>query len=109
VVPKAHRKWVSLSSGDAHGVILPIDHPWWRTHYPPNGWNCRCTAVQRGPRDLRREGWTVSAEPPPGGVERRTIKTPEGRIAVEVPEGIDPGFAYNVGKSGWAADGDGLK
>jgi SPP1 gp7 family putative phage head morphogenesis protein len=90
-----HRAW--------HGTILPMDHPWWQTHYPPNGWNCRCTVMSLSERDLRREGWTVSAEPPPGGVERRSVRTPEGRITVEVPEGIDPGFAYNVGESGWAA------
>jgi SPP1 gp7 family putative phage head morphogenesis protein len=25
-----------------HGVTLPKDHPFWRTYYPPNGYNCRC-------------------------------------------------------------------
>ena len=29
-----------------HGVTLPIDDPFWREYFPPNGWNCRCTVVQ---------------------------------------------------------------
>ena len=29
-----------------HGVTLPPSDPFWRIYYPPNGWNCRCTAVQ---------------------------------------------------------------
>lgn len=29
-----------------HGVTLPISDPFWEEYYPPNGWNCRCTAIQ---------------------------------------------------------------
>lgn len=43
-----------------HGVILPVDHPWWKRHYPPNGWKCRCKAMSVGPDDLEAEGWTVA-------------------------------------------------
>lgn len=33
-----------------NGVTLPPDDPFWRSYYPPNGWNCRCTVrqVRRG-------------------------------------------------------------
>ncbi len=35
-----HREWGELP------VILPVDHPWWNTHFPPNGWYCRCRVDQ---------------------------------------------------------------
>lgn len=29
-----------------NGVTLPPSDTFWDEYYPPNGWNCRCTAVQ---------------------------------------------------------------
>lgn len=29
-----------------NGVTLPPDDPFWKSYYPPNGWNCRCTVRQ---------------------------------------------------------------
>lgn len=28
------------------GITLPADDPFWSKYYPPNGWGCRCQAVQ---------------------------------------------------------------
>lgn len=28
------------------GITLPADDPFWASYFPPNGWNCRCTAVK---------------------------------------------------------------
>ena len=85
-----HRKW--------HGTILPIGDAWWRTHTPPNGWNCRCTVMTLSERDLERRGWTVSGMPEGAS---RWVDVP-GRGRELVPDGIDPGFAYNPGEANLA-------
>lgn len=69
-----------------HGVILPVDDPFWTTHYPKNGWGCTCTVMQLSDDDLKRYNWRVS-EPPPTPLDPKT----------GLPEGIDKGFDYNVG------------
>lgn len=33
-----------------NGVTLPPSNDFWRYYYPPNGWNCRCTAVPGAPK-----------------------------------------------------------
>ena len=79
-----------------HGTILPFDHPWWKTHYPPNGWGCRCKVIQLSDRDLARYGFTPSKDAP----SSKTVVWYDARndVTREVPAGIDPGFEYNVGE-----------
>lgn len=84
-----HRQW--------HEIILPIDDPFWSSFYPPNGWFCRCTVQVLRERDLKRYGYKVTPSPPTVPTVRRKV----GDRIVEVPEGIDPGFAYNVGEAAW--------
>ncbi|MCP3662579.1 MAG: hypothetical protein GY696_08810 [Gammaproteobacteria bacterium] len=91
-----HQAWADL--------VLPWDDPWWDTHYPPNGWGCHCGVVSMSQRQVDRLA------------ERRPIKTMAPAIeyydwtnkdgqTFQIPQGIDPGWAYNVGKHGLAMDG----
>lgn len=85
-----HRLW--------HGTILPIGHPWWDTHAPPCGWNCRCRLVSVSDADLQRYGWSVSAAPPADPHPPTLFVNSRTGERSMVPAGIDPGFAYNPGK-----------
>ena len=88
-----HRRW--------HGIILPVDHSWWNTHFPPCGWRCRCIVRQLSQRELDAKGWKVS-DVPDDGPDKPFY--PAGRTTPEmVPAGIAPGFAYNPGKASMAA------
>ncbi len=40
-----------------HMVILPKNHPFWQTHYPPNAWNCRCKVRVYTLKELQKRGW----------------------------------------------------
>lgn len=87
-----------------HNVCLPVDHPWWKTHAAPNGWNCHCTIQSLSGRDidrLLREGVPLRFEPPTVNTVPWTNKvTGEVRL---IPEGIDPGWDHNAGQDGYRA------
>ncbi len=38
------------------GLVLASDDLWWDTHYPPNGWGCRCTVTGVGKGRMRMLG-----------------------------------------------------
>jgi hypothetical protein len=75
-----HKMW-----GDMH-LTLRYDHPFWETHYPPNGWGCRCRV-------------SAVSEPAPGAA----TEPPAGWDAINpktgAPVGIDKGWAYAPGAS----------
>ncbi|CAM5764705.1 phage minor head protein [Bosea minatitlanensis] len=79
-----HLSWV--------GTTLPVDDPWWSTHYPPNGWRCKCRVRSRA---VPREGAQLTRPPlNPRPWTNRT--TGESRL---VPAGIDPGWDNNPGRA----------
>lgn len=44
-------------------VILPFNDPWWSTHYPPNGYRCRCTVISLTASQAKARGG-VTQNPP---------------------------------------------
>jgi len=82
------------------GKILMADDPWWNTHYPANGWGCKCFVETLSERDMQRLGKTGPDETPAVEVEEKTIgiNSPNPKT-VTVPKGVDPGFAYNPGRA----------
>lgn len=81
------------------GTILPADDAWWGAHFPPNGWNCKCSVrqVSSYERDglLEEDGYTDEAPP---SAERTFVNRRTGEVTT-VPDGIDPGWANNPGLS----------
>jgi hypothetical protein len=70
------------------GLVLPAGDPWWRTHYPPNGWGCQCRVVGvRDARAAKRLGGRMAPEGPDDGLVPGTDR----------PAGIDEGWDYMPG------------
>lgn len=86
-----HRAW--------NGLIYKIDDAFWKTHYPPNGWGCRCTVRAYSDGDLASIGAKVSPE---FDIKTRQVVSQDGEIKDQVPKGIDPGWDHNVGQA-WLA------
>lgn len=80
-------------------VTLPVDDPFWQTHMPPNGWNCRCRVIGVTQAEYDKgEGptGTPMKKERPDVISRPFVNRRTGEIS-EIPVGIDPGFAYNAG------------
>jgi SPP1 gp7 family putative phage head morphogenesis protein len=67
------------SHAQMHGIIRPIADPYWLTHWPPNGFNCRCYAQVVSKTSMAGFGWVV---------------TPEGESRLLVPP--DAGWGMRV-------------
>lgn len=83
-----HRAW--------DGTVLRWDDPWWNTHRPPNGYNCRCSTIQLGIDELDLVGKTKPDTAPP--IKTREWTNRRTGEVMQIPLGIDPGFDYNPGK-----------
>lgn len=97
-----HQDWVEHPRPEHEaldGLVLAKDDPFWKTHFPPNGWGCKCRVRGRWPQDLADMGKTgPDVAPAIHWVEREIgQRSVNGPRTVSVPAGIDPGFEYAPG------------
>lgn len=78
-----HLKW--------NNSVLPVDHPWWNTHSPSNGYGCKCKKFLLSAADLKQRGLEVGKAPDDGDYE--WVDKATGELH-KIPRGIDPGFDY---------------
>ena len=80
--PRPHHKaW--------NGITLPHDHPFWKTHFAPNGWMCHCYISAVSAEEYAQAQADGKGQPPDGW---NTLDAKTG-----APVGIDKGFDYAPG------------
>lgn len=95
-----------------HGRIFRHDDAFWNSHYPPNGWGCRCRIQALSPYNMEKQGLKVES-----GKRNMKTKTHEvtnrhtGEVVKRAVRGYampksggavawtDVGFSYNAGQA----------
>lgn len=85
-----HQQW--------NEITLPVDHPWWDEHYPPNDFGCACSIRIRTQRDIDNGIATVT-ENPPKIIRTQRVNKRSGEVYPPTPEGIGVGWNHHHGKS----------
>jgi Phage Mu protein F like protein len=80
------------------GLMLPIDHPFWKTHMPTNGYGCKCRVRQVNKREYERLAANDRYITESPEIKTREWKNKRTGEVSQVPEGIDPGFDINPGQ-----------
>ena len=71
------------------GLTLPPDHAFWKAHFPPNGWGCKCRAIGvRSASQARRLG---------GDPDKPLPRNWNVRDAKGLLPGVDEGWDYQPG------------
>lgn len=78
------------------GKVFEVNSSFWDTHYPPNGWNCRCGVIQMDKDELNSIGVKPSKLPI---LDVKKWTNPRTGKKIKVLEGLDPGWDHNAGKA----------
>ena len=96
------------------GLILPKNDPFWDSHFPPNGWGCKCytrAITEARKKQYEKDGVPVPPGPDGSGGGRLQVKTQAPPVTYKtyfngrkgtvekVPDGVDPAFNWNQGKA----------
>ena len=74
------------------GKVLRADDPWWKTHYPPWDWGCRCIVVAIDEDDAEELGITESEDMPTPG-RSDTFAFDPTNVAIDIDKfHADPRF-----------------
>ena len=98
-----------------HGMVFRYDDPFWQTHYPPLGFNCRCRVRALSKKDIDEKGLPVSSAEGKITWEDALVSKKTGEIrpvavykdpltGMKIP--TDVGFSYNPGEASWFPDLD---
>lgn len=82
-----------------NGRIYRYDDPFWRTFYPPNGFNCRCSVIALSQRQIDAEKLMVQTAELEESVDEKTgYRTMGVKVGGQVFY-ADKGFDYHAGRS----------
>lgn len=96
-----------------NGIIFRYDDPFWDTHYPPNGYNCRCSVRALSENNIKDRKMSVSESK--GDLKTELVqKSSKNKDLAPVTTYTDPvtgakvpadiGWNHNPGKEAWNID-----
>jgi len=81
------------------GVCLPIEHPFWKTHYPQCAWGCKCSTESVSKQMLIDRKLSVTKDADIARFPMKEYVNPRTGEVSQVEQGIDPAWNYNPGQS----------
>ena len=83
--------------------VFRYDDPFWDTHFPPNGWRCRCYVLSLNERGLKRQGLSTDDVIDSSKLKTREDESAGGHTKLTyIIDGKDAstadGWNYNPGK-----------